>query len=355
MISLVTIKSSLARKFRGSSLDDIEGISDFSLFEEAASNLLSEIDPYETVRVQRFNLFAGVTEYAPADDLKGKKVIDPAPQDGETGEDFTQTFTKEFRRDRRDYKVSVEFRDGSKVLNVRAPGRGSALDVDDVDELGSWTGAGGTTNVEVDGNLELDGSDTLRFDLGATGGYVENTALDSLDASAHEDLSSFFRKVYIPSGASTVTSITLRIGSASGAYWAMTGTPQFGSYRNGVNLVRFDWPTATQTSTPDSSAIDYERLIFVTTATMADVRIGPLSSRLPLPYETPYYSNCLFRNEDEEWLSAPDDEENEVMLETEAQNIFFYECCRLIAEDLSLDDEAVKFEEKLFGDRKSVV
>jgi hypothetical protein len=350
MLTLVQIKASLGRKFRGSSLDDIQGISDFSLFAEAASNMLSEIDPYETVRLHRFDLFTGVTEYAPPNDLKGKKLIDPAPQDGEQGEDFNQTFTKEFRRDLRDYKVSVEFADGDKVLKARAPGRGSASTVDKTNAIGTWVGAGGATGVEIDSDLRLDGSDSLRADLGAAGGYLENVALDEIDLSAHEDSGSFFRKLYIPAGASTLTSVTILIGSAAGAYWSILGQAHFGSYKNGVNLVRFDWADAVETGVPDSTIVDYERLTFVTTAAIADVRVGPLTSRLPLPYETPYYSNRLFRDATTgDWLETPDDEENEVMLEKEAENIFFYECCRLISEDLSLDDEARKFESKLFG------
>lgn len=349
MLTLVQIKASLGRKFRGSSIDDIQGMSDFSVFREAASNMLSEIDPYETVRLHRFDLFADVTEYASPVDLKGKKLIDPAPQDGERGEDFTQTFTKEFRRDRRDYKVSVEFVDGSKVLKARAPGRGTSLTVDKTDAVDSWVAAGGATGLEIDTDLRLGDSDTLRADLGATGGYLENTAIDSVDLSAHEDSSSFFRKIYIPSGASTITSITLLLGSSSGAYWSITGQAHFGSYKDGVNLVRFDWADATETSTPDSTAVDYERLAFVTTAAIADVRIGPLSSKLPTPYETPYYSNRIFLN-GTTWLETPTSEDDKVVIEKEAENIFFYECCRLIAEDLSLDTEATKFEKKLFGE-----
>lgn len=348
MISVGTLQESLARKFRGSSLDDVQGISDFSLYREAGSNLLSELDPYETTRVYRFDLFAGITEYAPPDDLKGKKLIDPAPQDGSQGEDFNQTFTKEFRRDREQYKVSVEFVDGDKVLKARAPGRGAKLNVDATASIGAWVAGGGATNLELDTDLRLDDSSTLRFDLGAVGGFV-NSSLTPVDLSAHEDSSSFFRKVYLPSGASTVTGISLVLGSDLGDIWTIPGEPNFGSYRDGVNLVRFDWADAVLTGTPASAAVAYEKLAFTTTDAIADVRVGPLSSRLPLPYETPYYSNRLFRNVAGEWLDTPDSEEDSVMLETEAQNIFFYECCRLIAEDLSLDTEAVKFENKLFG------
>lgn len=348
------IKAQLGRKFRGSSIDDIQGISDYSLFTEAGKNVMSEIDPYETVRLHRFNLFTGVTEYAPPTDLKGKKIIDPAPQDGRAGEDYTQTFTKEFARDEREYKISVEYEDGAKVMKVRGPGKGKGLIFDNTEALAGWTAAGGASGLEIDSDIRLDGSDSLRFDLGATGGYVENAANSEVDASVFEDSGSFFRKVYIPSGASLITSITLFIGSSSGNYWTIVGTPHFGSWRNGVNLIRFDWASAgADTGTPDSDAIDYERLTFVTTAAIADVRVGPLSVRAPHPYETPYYSNNIFI-ESGTFLATPEDATGDkdavnIILEEEAVNIFFYECCRIAAEDLSLDDEAEKFEKKLYG------
>jgi len=348
-MTIDSLKNQLGRKFRGASLDDVQGIENFSVFKEAAGNLLSRLDPYETVRIHRFNQFGGVFDYSPPSDLKGKKVIDPRPQDQRNQREFSQTFTKEFDRDKEFEfgKISVEFQDGDKVLRLSEQGKGSAR-VDAVSATTGWSAAGGATGLELDGVIRLDNSDTLRFDLGAAGGYIEKSTLTELDISEHEDMSSFFRKVYLPAGASTLTSISLRIGSSSADYWTIAGTPHFGSYRAGVNLVRFDWYGAAETGTPDSGAIEYERLTFVTTAAIADVRVGPLDSKLPTPYETPYYSNRIFKNpDDDSWLEAPDDVDDEIVLEKEAENIFFYECCTLVAEDLSLDDEAVKFRKKL--------
>lgn len=347
-MTIQNLTDRLARKFRGSSIDDVQGIGDFSLFSEAANNLLSEIDPYETVRLYRFNQFGGITKYAPPDDLKSKKLIDPRPQDGRAGEDFNQTFIKEFDRDK-DFdfqKVSVEFEDGNKVLKLAQSGKGSRR-VDDVSSDDDWTAAGGATGLETDIVIKLDKSNTLRFDLGATGGYVENSELSLVDLSGDEDVSTFFRKIYLPV-ATPLTSIEIRIGSSNADYWTIPGEPQFGDYVVGVNLIRFDWADATPSGDPDSAEIEYERITFVTTSAIADVRVGPMDSKLPTPYEVPYYSNCLFRNPDDgTFLSTPNDTGDEIVLEVEAENIFFYECCTLIAEDLSLDDEAMKFRKKL--------
>lgn len=352
-MDITGLKNSLSRKFRGASLDDVQGISDFTIFREAASNLLSVIDPIETRRTMRFNVFEKVYDYEPAEDLKGKKVIDPRPQDGRNGEEFSQTFTKEFDRDKEYGKISVEFDEGQKILRIAAGGTGSAS-VDQTASTTEWAASGGATGLEIDEVIRLDSSNTLRFDLGAAGGDIEAGVagtMTQVDLSDDEDFSSFFRKVYIPTGASTITSITIRIGSSSGAYWTITGEPHIGDWKNGVNIIRFDWADAVETGVPSSAAIDYERLTFVTTAAIADVRVGPMTSKLPTPYETPYYSNRIFRDVDTgDWKGTPDDDTDEIVLETEAENLFFYECCQLVAEDLQLDEEAVKFKFKLNGD-----
>lgn len=348
-LDIQTLKDSLGRKFRGASIDDVQGISDFSVFREASSNMLSKIDPMETIRIMRFDVFSDVVYYDPADDLKGKKLVDPRPQDGRAGEDFSQTYSKEFDRDRELGKISVEFIDGDKVLGIAASGKGS-VNVDQTALTTEWTAAGGATGLEIDEVIELDGSHTLRFDLGAVGGYIEaGVAADmtQIDLADHEDFSSFFRKVYIPQGFEDITSIKERIGSASGAYWEITGVPHVGQYKDGVNLVRFDWSDATETGSPSAAAIDYERLIFVTTDSIADVRVGPLSSKLPTPYESSYYSNRIFRSSAGAWLETPSSDEDSIEIEKEAENIFFYECCQIVAEDLQNDEEAMKFRKKL--------
>jgi hypothetical protein len=354
-MDIATLTDRLARKFRGASIDDVEGISDFSLFGEAAGNLLSAIDPYETVRIMRFLVFRDIDDYAPASDLKGKKVIDPRPQDGRNGEEFSQTFTKEFDRDKQMGKVSVQMLDGAKVLRLRTTGSSSAK-VDQTEATTEWAAAGGATGLEVDEVIRLDNSDTLRLDLGATGGYIESGVagtMTQIDLTDFLSIGSFFRKIYIPTAAqaATITSITLRIGSASTAYYTITGQIHIGSWKAGVNLVRFDWADGVVTLSPTITAYDYERLTFVTTGAIADVRVGPLYVKLAVPFETPYYSNCLFTDSTGvTWRSTPTATSDIIMLEQESLNIFFYECCQLIAEDLSLDEEATKFKFKLNGD-----
>ena len=352
-MTLTQIKAILGRKFRGANIDDVQGISDYTLFQEAASNLLSEIDPYETVRHGEINLFNEIYDYglsSAAPDLKGKKILDIRPQGKRTSaDDFRQTFTEDFDRDKEfenDW-FSVEFDEGTKFLRVNKSVSNS-IGVTDTEDS-SYTATSGVSNITEDTILQLGGQKSLRFDV-ASGSNLLTWAGNGLDLTTHELKSSLFLEVYWPD-ASIITSITLRIGSSATDYFEITGAIHFGSARNGVNLYRFDWNGATETGSVGITAVDYARYAIVTTSVDTDIRIGKLSSKLPSPHEIVYYSNALFRpTSGSTWKTIPTADTDIINLETEAQNIFLNECCEIIAEDLTLDGEDQKFYTHLHGD-----
>lgn len=352
-MTLTQLKNVLERKFRGASLDDVEGISDYSIFEEAGSNLLSHLDPYETVRHSEVNLFNDVYDYAAPSDLKGKKILDIRPQARRSSEeDFRQTFTEDFDRDKEieNEWFSVEFDEGTKFIRVNKSVSNS-IGVSDL-ESGNYTAGSGVSNISEDTILYHDSSKSIRFDVTSGTSLLEWNGDTTIDLSDHTQKSSFFLWVYYPD-ASIVTSLTLRIGSSSANYYSITGQIHFGSVRTGWNLYRFDWNGVADSGTTDETIIDYMRLAFVTTANDTDIRIGKLSSKLPTPHEIVYYSNCIFRPASgSTWLTIPTADTDVINLEIEAQNIFMNECCVLIAEGLTHEAEAQKYYTALHGDEQ---
>lgn len=367
MISITQIKARLARKFRGTTLDDIEGLSDYTLFEEAASNILANIDPFETVRRQRINVFDDVYDYPAPSYLKGKKLLDPRPEDGRMGEDFYQTFQKDFDRDKAFLreKASVEYVNGVKVLRLASKGKAS-MKLDDTSVLTDWAVGDDAESLSLDHAIRFDGSDTIGLSLDYNGGtgYLENDNIGPHDltefigptlALTEQYYASFFRYVYLPAVPAGFQ-IALRLGNSDSVYIALTtGVPQLGQWIPGKNLVRFD-PSTSVTGVLDLSDITYERVILSATADAEGIRVGPLFARLPRPYEVVVYSDQVFQDPDTNELhtrindaTAADKDTVRVVLERDAENIFFYECCVLIAEDLTLDDEAEKFRRKLYG------
>ncbi len=342
MTTVNQLKTILGRKFRGANIDDVQGISDYSLFEEAGNNLLSHIDPYETVRHSEVNLFNQIYDYASPTDLKGKKILDIRPQGRRESTDFRQTYTEDFDRDKEFQNdwFSVEFDEGTKFVRINKDVSNS-LTVTDTEST-SYTAGVGVSNIVEDTILKLNGEKSIRFDV-ALGQNLLTFAGTALDMTQHGQKSSFFLETYLPDS-SIITSIKVRIGSSSANYYEITGAIHYGTVRNGINLYRFDWNGATETGTVDIANVDYVRYEITTTALDTDVRIGALSSKLPTPMEMVYYSNALFRPASgTTWLSKPTQDTDIINLETEAQNLFVYEACLIIADDLQYEAEAQKF------------
>jgi hypothetical protein len=354
-MTITQLKNILGRKFRGANIDDVQGISDYTLFEEAGSNLLSAIDPYETVRHGEIDLFNQVYDYGlsvTAPDLKGKKIIDIRPQASRNHtEDFRQTFTEDFDRDKNieNNWFSVEFDEATKFLRVNKS-LSNSMNVTDLVTT-NYAATSLVSNIAEDTILYHDDGKSLRFDVGS-GANLLTWAGTAVDLSAHESKSSLFLWVYYPDS-SIVTSLVIRIGSSATAYFTITGVAHFGTIRNGWNLYRFDWNGAAETSTADTTAIDYVRFGLTTTAADTDIRIQKLSSKLPAPHEVVYYSNAIFRPvSGSTWLTLPTDDTDIVNLEIEAQNILMNECAVLISEGLQNEAEAQKYYTRLHGDNQ---
>lgn len=352
MATITQIKNILSRKFRGATLDDVQGISNWTVFEEAGHNLLSEIDPYETIRHGEIDLFQEIYDYGlstTAPDLKGKKVIDLRPQGERSSyDDFRQTYIEDFDREKKiiDNWFSVEFDEATKFLRV-AKSVSNSVTVTDV-ESSNYTAGTGVSNITEDTILELEDDKSIRFDV-SSGTNLITWAGTAVDISDHTNKSSFFMEVYFPDS-SIISSVKLRIGSSATDYYEITGSIHFGSIRNGVNLYRFDWNGVSDAGTTDEDNIDYARLEITTTSADTDIRIGKLSSKLPEPFELVYYSNALFRpTSGSTWLTLPTADTDILNLEGEAQNIFIYECCEIIASDLQLDVEKQKYHDELHG------
>ncbi len=343
MTTITLLKDTLARKFRGATIDDVQGISDYSIFEEGANNLLARIDPYEMVRTAEVNLYNGIYDYAAPSDLKGKKILDIRPQDARSSsDDFRQTFTEEFDRDKayeNDW-FSVEFDEGTKFVRINKDVSNSLIVTDTTST--NYTAGTGVSNVAEDTILKLDGAKSIRFDV-SSGQNLLTWAGTAVNLTAHELKAGLFLKVYYPDS-SLITSLKVRIGSSASDYYEITGSIHRGGIRNGVNLYRFDWNGATETGTVDIANIDYVRYELTTTGADTDVRIGKLTSKLPHPFEILYYSNSLFRPATgSTWLTRPTDDTDVLNLETEAQNLFVYEMCVLIASGLQNEAEMQKF------------
>lgn len=352
-----TLKADLTRKLHGTALSKLQ--SPLSLFGEAGRNIATEIDPPETKQLAELTLYDGIYDYSPPSDLKGNKIIDLRPQAPRAHSDnFTQKLNEEFDIYKSNQDFTIEFDNGTKVLRVSKSLTGNQL-VEGLDSLtanGTWSAAGGATSLAVDTIYKTQGSASLKFNVGASGGYIENSTFTAVDLTDHDEVSSLFVRVYVPT-TTGLTNMILRWGNDSSNYWSKTVTaPHFGSsFKTGWQWVRFDWSSATETGTVAPASIDYLRLTITTSASATAYRVDEIRSVLPHIYECLYYSRFLFRSSAGTFLETPTatDDTDIINLETDGYNLLLYETCRLVAQEIQGEDsafDAAFFKQELYGD-----
>lgn len=328
-MNITTLKGVLSRKFTGASIDDVEGISDYSLFKEAAANMVNEINPAETTRKTTLSVFEGVYDYSPPADFKGLVDIGPQAQRN-VSDNPTRRFSEDFDTHKNNNDFTIEWRDATKILRY-SKSVGNSESIHTMDSLtanGTWDGT--AANISADTFNPYKGSASIKADYD-TGEYIENDDFTAIDLSDHENQSTLFLAGYFPDG-SLITNISLRWGSSSSAYFSRTATaPQFGSFANGWNLIPFDWNGATETGTVDTNAIDYLRITPTLSASDTDIKFDTIFSALPKVNDLLYYSKYLFRSSAGVWKETPTADSDLINLDTDAENLFVYECVRLIA------------------------
>ena len=352
-MNITSLKDSLSRKITGANLDAVQGISDYSLFKEAAVNILSEINPAETIRHATLNVYDGVYDYSPATDVKSLADIRPQSYQRNRSDNAQHRYMSEFDRKKEGQEnlFSLEWRDGSKLLRY-ARDVGNSIVIDDM-TVARWTAGTGVSNIAQDTILYAEDNLSLRFDVSSGTNLISWDGTSTKDISKHTNRSSFFLWVYYPDS-SIITSLKYRVGSSSANYYEITGSIHFGTIRNGWNLYRFDWDGISDSGTTDETKIDYERFALVTTSADTDIRFGKTSSKLPAPREYVYYSNYLFRSSSGTFKEVPTVDTDIVNLDIDAENIFLTECARIAARELRNTELKNEYQTELYGDAKTV-
>lgn len=355
-MTITTLKGILNRKFAGSNIDEVQGISDYSLFAEAAGYFLGEVNAAETTRLGTLEVFQDVYDYAPQADFK--ELVDTRPQNSARArsDNATRRFSEEFDQNKNWHndEFAVEWRDAAKVLRYSKSISGST-GIHNMDSLagnGTWTGTAANIALSTQNPYKGGGSIVADYD---TGEYIENTGLTAVDLSDHENKSTLFLAGYFPD-ASLVTSIELRFGSSSANYFSRSRTaPQFGAFRNGWNLIPFAWNGATETGTVDTDNIDYLRITPTLSSSDTDIKFDNIFSALGVTRDILYYSNYLFRSAAGTWLATPTADSDILNLDTDSENLYVYECIRLIAAQLQNRDTVyTKYTNELYGTPQKV-
>ena len=325
------LKTDIGDMLHGTSVEKIENFND--LVFRAAGDLLLEIDPAETIRIQQISsaLYDQVFRYTIPTDLKGKAIIDIRPQtDRGVNDNPRQIFLNDFdlRKGRRSVpKFTLEFNEGVKTLkidNPTLPAQTLINAVNDITDNGTWAVSGDASNLTQDTLTFLTGGASLRFDIIGTQGIITNSDMAEVDLSNEENIGAIFFWLYIPDK-DTFTSVNIRWGSSSTTYWNRTLTTAQNStaIQDGWNLFRANWDGATKTGSPDSENVDFIRIALNAT-TDTDYRLENITASRGTIYELVYYSKYLFKSEAGVWQEEPDNDSNIINLDTESFNLLVY-------------------------------
>lgn len=259
-------------------------------------------------------LFQDVYEYAKPTDMKALGIIDVMPligrAEGWRGE-FLLTTPEEFDRCKTMYRnlAAVYDADGIGKLLISAQIRNDSQvtlhDMESLTENGTWDDDGtGATGIATDADQVTEGNRSIEFDIEASqgSGYIENASgMTAADLTDYLD-NQIFLWVYIPvtsaSELAKLTTITLRFGSASNAYYqrAVTTNNWGTAFKTGWNLLRFDLDSNLTTSgSPDIENIDYLYLSFTVgsggfAAKASGFRVDQIVARAGEVHDVIYYS-----------------------------------------------------------------
>lgn len=340
--TLSQIKEDIKPKLHGvGSLDKVPG-NFYRHCYEAGNRVLNKIDPKSTIRSSQIvnALYGRIYDYQAPVDIKGNKVVDIKPQGKRSVTDsIFSTSRREF--DIKKYLDSVNIKevDGIKYLRV-SKDLGAPLFLHNCDSVtadGTWVASEDASGLVADSYRYLGGVASLRFNLsGSTGvGKITISDMSPKDISSLEDVGAIFKNLYWPS-ATAPTSVELRWGSGSSNYWTKTVTTphELTTFRQGWNLLRFDWSSATEVGTPDSSAIDYIQVILTYTSgtIINNVYIDGISAHREIPYDIEYFSSYLWKNSSGVYLEQPTADTDTINLDGTAYNIFIYELADIISQ-----------------------
>ena len=352
------LKDDLTGLVGGTDLAKIQNLN--QLVQRAGRRVIANIDPPTTKRRYLITLYDQVNDYSVPSDDDFKKAFDLRPQNNRSLLDnFSEYFSEQFdiRKTNLDALLSNDWRDGTQFFRIKRTLDSRAVTLNAFESLtanGTWAAVsgGGASNLGTNTLYKTKGSASVEFDVGATGGAIDNSTMTQVDLTNHDEVSSLFLDLFIPTGftISDLTSVTLRWGNDSSNYWSRTITaPHFGSFNNGWNLLRFDWNGATETGTVDPATIDYVRITVTTTAADTDFKADNLVSRLGYIYELWYYSKFLFRTSSGTWQDTISDNADIINLDVDDRNLLVYECEDEMGKQLRDDDMRDEVREELYG------
>lgn len=335
-------KDSISGKLSGLNTNSL---SDFNAtLESAVSTLIQRADIPEASGIQNIVLYSGVTNYECDDTIFGTAIKDVRPQGisrppwDSTSKTYNQRFDLLKNYSTNSTLTAFEFQNGVPIIKINFPFQIQEVTLDPMTSIGNWAVGGTASNLVADTAVYYQQPASLRFSLTTGAGTLTETLSSTTNISTYEDVGVAFAPIFIPSGASNLTSIALRIGSDSSNYNSVTATTPFiGNFTNSLwQLVAFDFSTASQVGTPDWSNIDYFSFVITVSGSITNFRIGDLFISQPTPAQILFQSSAIFLPVGSTTpLTRITANTDTIILNPAAYNLYVYEGAMAVLENMS--------------------
>lgn len=339
------LKEDVSAILTGIDLDDVPN--PYGSFERAVATTIQKMDVLEASGREPIMLYDGVYDYQAPDTIFGAGLIDIRPQgvNRNRWDDTVKMPITRFDQTKcvtpSGYKVTFEDRAGNQIMRIAQNYANKRVTIDSMTSLDGWALGGNATGLALDSTVYYHQPASLRFNLTAAGtqATLTKTLDNALDLTDYEGVGVIFLAIYMPQTSGTVPSITsasVKLGSAAGAYYEATATEGFlGSfYVNDFFLIALDLAGVAATGAPDFGAVTFVEVLldFNGTAT-PNVRVGDLFIALPSPHEVLFYSPAVFISGTNAPAESIDTDEDQIIFHTAAYSIYVQEAAREIAKN----------------------
>ncbi len=345
MKTIGQLKTTITSRLHGTTLNKLSDF--YTLCRDVQENMLSRIDPAETVRrVLLANaVYDRVYDYAVPTDFKAPADLKPqSDQFNHTdNSSLSRTFNRQFGNQKADnefaivWENTVQFLRFARYINIPA-----LIDkADSLTDNGDWVVGGNASDLVLDTLNKISGVGSLKATVSSPG---------------------------------AVQNVILRIGNDSSNYYTKTITAgHFEAFMTGWNLCRFDLSDAILTGTVDTSTIDYLRITvtynsgqtayyektlttskdlsvnsgdyfsngaifaylnFGTVLSLTTVRLDNITANIGTLYDLSYYSNYIFRTSGGTWIDQPTLDSDILNLSPISYKIFEAEMSRMITQQV---------------------
>lgn len=346
MKTVQDLKENVSAILTGIDLDDVPDL--YGSFERAVSTFIQKAPVLEASGRDPIMLFDGVTDYPAPATIMGGAIVDIRPQgiprspwdDVEKMPILRFDLSKNYVTPS-GYRVTFESRTTEIIMRIAQNFAQKSVSLDSMTQTDGWTLSGDGNGLAADSTVYYQQPASLRFNLPAAGtqALMTKTLDNALDLSDYEGVGVAFLAIYMPNQNAAllpITSVRARIGSSATDYYEITETEGFLSafYANDFLLVAFDLAGILPTDSPDFSAVDYIQIAINYNGTaVPNVRLGDFFISLPSAHEVLFYSPAVFMASDAQPSAEITTDEDTILFQNAAYNIYVQEAAREIAKN----------------------